>query len=672
MRLFILSLLLIAPFVLSAQCYQRLSDQTGYVPNAQQIAQIQAAACRLLDSIPQPQRDSFRIIEIGFYLHTPVTDGGVPEAFTMAKAEAASIPSKPYYLLICKQADQNGLCARFWVDLKLPLGGEFSCLNLISPSQSLRSDLTFKFQYIANSIHDQKGNKIELYHEAVAATIDSLTSRVREIKECCENQQKGATGCGACVATPDEISYYFVQKGYKAIPVKIVTTFAAKSEGSEKKMLNTSVEDYAEIIYELGGYRFSTFSDNASEMNRLKQPPYENMAAKAFITKNENLCDITLKGLIDNDFGANQLAYGIHEHVWDSPGDDYDLKFIKYYPEAPKVTAPSGAVTSPAVNRPSECAPIPLFPAILSNQSYAVSFDPSLNRYRGYKKINNNWHPVSIVEYTQLPVDDPDMDRVINDRTASRTFIARVPFNLGFATIFIDSFTYFPSKKAFDLATIYSTTELVNTLFGWFVNAGTQAAPQFRDEFEYVFQQFKYGKGVVPVMYHCDNLIAQDATKDPALVQFLQSSIDPIITDWLTNHDDLDSFFTDPSILLRFQSLNSPNLRGKFWINGLFGGTQGFRVQVRNFTKDTCVRVEYIITIYDTFSFGNTDGDIRRPPIPLIGQWLTFPGLIEGWVLQHHRNFDDTYCPNPPCFCPVTFDKPNHFFETKHSLNFCP
>jgi hypothetical protein len=121
----------------TAQCYQVISDQTGYIPRADQISLLEAAACALLDSIPQPQRDSFGIYEVGFYVHGETTSGGYPEAFQAAIDNAKA--HKPYYILFGKQSDSKGLCTRFWVDLELPLGGEFSCLNLISPSLGLRS-----------------------------------------------------------------------------------------------------------------------------------------------------------------------------------------------------------------------------------------------------------------------------------------------------------------------------------------------------------------------------------------------------------------------------------------------------------------------------------------------------------------------------------------------------
>jgi hypothetical protein len=215
MRHFILLFVLALSQSLTAQIsYQRISDQSGYLPTTGQIAELEAAARRLLDSIPQPQRDSFGIFEVGFYLHNPVTDGGTPEAFQMAIAAAAS--RKPYYILFGKQSDASGLCTRFWVDLELPLGGEFSCLNKISAQ--IRSDLAYKYQFIANKTHTTNALDPYLYHVAVTTTLDSLTSKVTYIKDCCEPVMKRANpACVPCEATPDEIAQFFKDKGYVAI-----------------------------------------------------------------------------------------------------------------------------------------------------------------------------------------------------------------------------------------------------------------------------------------------------------------------------------------------------------------------------------------------------------------------------------------------------------------------
>jgi hypothetical protein len=198
--------------------------------------------------------------------------------------------------------------------LKLPLGGEFSCLNLISPSQSLRSDLTFKYQYIANSIHDQNGNDVARYHEAVATTIDSLTSRVREIKECCENQQKGSAGCGACVSTPDEIAKFFRDKGYIAIPIKILTPVSAKGDSISNKLLAPGVDVCSQITaIEIDGQPCLDFPTVVSNI----VAEWPGGSGQAVITDNDCMCTGGLESVFVQKHKS--VLKGLKIQIWRNP-----------------------------------------------------------------------------------------------------------------------------------------------------------------------------------------------------------------------------------------------------------------------------------------------------------------------------------------------------------------
>jgi len=108
-------------------CYVRLNDASGYTPTQTQLNDLEAAACRLIDSLPAEFRDSFKVFDFGFYLHNETFSGGYPEAFQMAIQQAQA--SSKYYLLFGKQTDGNGMYTKFWVDLKLPETGEFGCLD---------------------------------------------------------------------------------------------------------------------------------------------------------------------------------------------------------------------------------------------------------------------------------------------------------------------------------------------------------------------------------------------------------------------------------------------------------------------------------------------------------------------------------------------------------------
>jgi hypothetical protein len=128
----LLALVLSALTTLTAQtppvtCYNRIADQTGLTPAPQQLQELEAAACVLIDSFPAAYQDSFAVFDFGFYLHNGATTGGYPEAFQQAIAKVQAV--KPYYLLFGRQSTEEGVNKKFWVELKLPSGGEFVCLK---------------------------------------------------------------------------------------------------------------------------------------------------------------------------------------------------------------------------------------------------------------------------------------------------------------------------------------------------------------------------------------------------------------------------------------------------------------------------------------------------------------------------------------------------------------
>jgi hypothetical protein len=325
MRTLSILLFVFCPFFANAQCYERITDQTGYILKPNQLATIEAAACKLMNSIPQPQRDSFGIFEIGFYQHNPVTAGGVPEFFEMAKAEALS--KKPFYLLIAKQADASGLCTRFWIDLKLPLGGEFSCLNKISPQ--IRSDLTYKYQFIANTVHDTHLKEVDKYDLAVSAVFDSLTQKVLDIIDCCDPQAKGATqACNACVATPNEIAQFFRDKGYIAIPIKILTPVSARPDSVGNKESVVGVDICTSITsIELDGTVCNNFAQVVSNI----VGEWPGGPAQAVITDNGCMC----AGGLEQSYDLKHQLVGLKLkiHIWRNPGisnpPNEDLAFVQ-------------------------------------------------------------------------------------------------------------------------------------------------------------------------------------------------------------------------------------------------------------------------------------------------------------------------------------------------------
>ena len=66
MRILTFLCLFVSAQLFGQVCYQRISDQSGYMPTPDQLSMLEQAACTLLDTFPPEQRDSFGIFEIAF------------------------------------------------------------------------------------------------------------------------------------------------------------------------------------------------------------------------------------------------------------------------------------------------------------------------------------------------------------------------------------------------------------------------------------------------------------------------------------------------------------------------------------------------------------------------------------------------------------------------------
>jgi hypothetical protein len=144
--------LLLTPPIKGQSCYVRLFDASGVNTDLYQQS-LEVAACSLRNVIPTEFQASFKVYDIGFYLHNTVTFG-YPEVFELAKSKVAA--TSPYYLLFGKQTDQTGVYTKFWIDLKVPNTGKFSCIDLLS--HTLRNDIKKKVEHETVATYANKGN----------------------------------------------------------------------------------------------------------------------------------------------------------------------------------------------------------------------------------------------------------------------------------------------------------------------------------------------------------------------------------------------------------------------------------------------------------------------------------------------------------------------------------
>ncbi|MFZ4474509.1 MAG: DUF3289 family protein [Saprospiraceae bacterium] len=264
----------------------RLDDASGYTPTAGQLAELEAAACRLIDSLPLAFRDSFRVYDFGFYLHNETQQGGYPEAFQWA-VDTVQTLSK-YYLLFGKQTDRSGVYMRFWVELKLPDSLQFSCMTTLQREvYSKRVEAKIEEKY-------SEGQRVYFkYHVSEIAGIQEVISIFTEIKTCCVAYRNDSVlrpgGCDGC---SDEVAGQLFQlQGFEKIDLNISTAAFAN--------INTAmVKDYSFHKVTVGGqtdYLGEIIENQVQEFN-------EWFSFNLLVTSNPSLC-------IDSISGGNLDAF---------------------------------------------------------------------------------------------------------------------------------------------------------------------------------------------------------------------------------------------------------------------------------------------------------------------------------------------------------------------------
>ncbi len=191
----ILLLLLFHTLPTNAQsCYTRLADASGIDTEPYQQG-LEAAACSLRAVFPTEFQQSFKVYDVGFYLHNTVTTG-YPQIFEIARNDVSVL--SPYYLLFGKQTDRNGIYTKFWVDLKLPTTGKFGCIDLLSPT--LRGDINKKIEYVTTTTYENDGGQFFQYAQAEKAAMEALQKIVADFVECCDLQARNNESTSVCNA----------------------------------------------------------------------------------------------------------------------------------------------------------------------------------------------------------------------------------------------------------------------------------------------------------------------------------------------------------------------------------------------------------------------------------------------------------------------------------------
>lgn len=127
-------------------CYVQLDEASGFDVSPYQ-AELDAKACELVAAFPDSSyADSFKVYSFGFYVNLDYYDGySYPQAFQDLQEKVAAL--SPYYLLIGRQSDRNGVFTKFWFDLKLPDSWLSQCFEQ-SYISMLRTSIIFNFRQI--------------------------------------------------------------------------------------------------------------------------------------------------------------------------------------------------------------------------------------------------------------------------------------------------------------------------------------------------------------------------------------------------------------------------------------------------------------------------------------------------------------------------------------------
>jgi hypothetical protein len=618
-------------------CHIEIRDNSGF--NTQPYeAILENEACQLRNAFPAEFQNQFKVVEAGFYLLSPQTTLGVPPVFDYVKTQAAT--TSEYYFLICKQTDPNGIYTKFWVDIKLPETGVFLCLNeskLALIKEAIVLEIEEKYTLLGRNPYQ--------YADAEIAGLNYLKSIINSIK---------SGNC--CPILPETIKNILLAKGYKTMPVNLIDKPPARP-GENINRFPASVEDNANMLIEI--LEQPGFIDMAIALGSdVSFATVDGISAKAIITKNSNFCDAQIFQRVQNGFSSEGLQAFIHCHYWENPDTvqpDLLIAKTEYIPTIPlqevEITGETGDCG--AVQLPTE----PLF------YNYAVTMDNGV--YYGYNwggssggyNWGGQWNKSDIVEYQEpntynLPSEIAEAEHTWAD--------GGVEYNPFIAPYFR------PSWRAYFLQKVEWTSDLEYKFHYW----ASQPGLRLTTEREITFQQFKHPDIVPPnnnigssLAWKCDSKVSRQIHSAPTMNTELVK-LESILKSWLISHNNLDDLFTENRALFD-NVINSPNLSSLLIPSqlALFGGTQGLKIQVRslrllptncpNGTSTTKhFYCEVFFTVYDNFGAGISDAK----------RW--HPGLVDMWVLQHHRNAE---CDSPPCYIPIT----DHSAQIFHSFEIC-
>jgi hypothetical protein len=129
----------------SAQNFIRLTDASGITPTAEEISSTESAVQVAINVLPVEDRPLFKVYDVGFYIHSVVTDGGILPVWESVKSNVENDQNSEYYLIFGRESSSEGLNSKIRVKLKLPTSSNYSCLT-----EEERGNLEKYIEQVAN------------------------------------------------------------------------------------------------------------------------------------------------------------------------------------------------------------------------------------------------------------------------------------------------------------------------------------------------------------------------------------------------------------------------------------------------------------------------------------------------------------------------------------------
>ncbi|MCB9274968.1 MAG: hypothetical protein H6564_13070 [Lewinellaceae bacterium] len=243
-------------------------------------------ACELIDSFPTEFQNQFKVISMGFYLYNPIMIPGIGQFRAKAIQDAEN--ESAFYLLITRQSDNTGLFKKFYVDLKLPNSGAFSCLDSTAV-QNIKQTVK---QAIDQS-YLQSGGSPYNFASAEIAGMEILAQIIGDIK---------SGNC--CVPSDEAITDWLTSEGFVElnVPCNILGPINPARPSNDpnraQKTMTGYVTDLAELSVELNGEPV-ILEDEINAFIAAKG--LEDSNPIFYVTKNSSVCNG------DYDFAESEI-----------------------------------------------------------------------------------------------------------------------------------------------------------------------------------------------------------------------------------------------------------------------------------------------------------------------------------------------------------------------------